>query len=165
MELLHELSEYHRVHVLAQLVEHEPVAEPDPPADVVQLCLSDQPGPLSEDTQPQGGQEEESQSVDCLQEMVHIILSSQHYIMIYTYEDAGDDSKEDEPEPEEDVNLLVDDVEGKNAEAVFPLDSSRRTELVESTFCDLGEMKIVMNLCLFNVTFGKTAAMGSYLSS
>ena len=79
--------------------------------------------------------------------------------------EGGDESKEDEPEPESDVNLLVDDVEGKNAEAVFPLDSSRRTELVESTFCDLGEMKIVMNLCLFNVTFGKTAAMGSYLSS
>ena len=54
--------------------------------------------------------------------------------------DTSPDGKADEPEPEEDVDLLVDDIEGKNAEAVFPLDSSRRTELVESTFCDLGEM-------------------------
>ena len=45
--------------------------------------------------------------------------------------DAGDDGDDDEPEPEEHVDLLVDDVERQHAQRVELLHCSRRTELVE----------------------------------
>ena len=50
---------------------------------------------------------------------------------------ASGDGKDDEPEPKEDVNLLVDDVKRKNTETVFCLHRSRRTEFIECTLCDL----------------------------
>ena len=50
---------------------------------------------------------------------------------------AGDDGHDDEPEPEEDVDLLVEDVEGKNAEAVVTFDVSGRTILTEGAFRNL----------------------------
>ena len=39
-----------------------------------------------------------------------------------TYMDGGDDGEEDEPEPDEDVDLLVDDVERQDAQTVDGLD-------------------------------------------
>ena len=48
------------------------------------------------------------------------------------------DGQEDEPEPEEDVDLLVDDVEREDAETVELLDGSRGSELVEGAFGHLG---------------------------
>ena len=36
--------------------------------------------------------------------------------------DGGDDGEEDEPEPDEDVDLLVDDVERQDAQTVDGLD-------------------------------------------
>ena len=36
--------------------------------------------------------------------------------------DGGDDGEEDEPEPDEDVDLLIDDVERQDAQAVDGLD-------------------------------------------
>ena len=50
--------------------------------------------------------------------------------------DGGD---EGEPEPEEDVDLLVDDVEGEDAEAVFLLDRAGGTVLEERALRDLRE--------------------------
>ena len=44
-----------------------------------------------------------------------------------------------EPEPEEDVDLLVDDVERKYTETVESLYCSRGSEFVECTFRNLGE--------------------------
>lgn len=38
--------------------------------------------------------------------------------------DARDDGHDDEPEPQEDVDLLVEDVKGQHAEAVVSLDST-----------------------------------------
>ncbi len=35
--------------------------------------------------------------------------------------DGGPDGEDNVPDPQEDVDLLVDDVEGKDAEAVVPL--------------------------------------------
>ena len=45
--------------------------------------------------------------------------------------DGGDDGHDDEPEPQEDVDLLIDDVERKHAETVKLLNCSRRTEFVK----------------------------------
>jgi len=42
--------------------------------------------------------------------------------------------QEDEPVPQEQVDLLVDDIEGHDAECVVLLDGSGRTELLESAF-------------------------------
>ena len=50
---------------------------------------------------------------------------------------ASGDGKDDEPEPKEDVNLLVDDVEGQNANAVKLLNASGGSELVKSALGDL----------------------------
>ena len=44
---------------------------------------------------------------------------------------SRDNSNEDEPKPEEDIDLLVDDVERKNAETVNSLYGARGTILVE----------------------------------
>ena len=44
---------------------------------------------------------------------------------------GGDHGHRDEPEPEEDVDLLVDDVEGEDAEAVVPGDGAGGAVLVE----------------------------------
>ena len=51
--------------------------------------------------------------------------------------DASYDGNDDKPEPEEDVNLLVDDVEGQNANAVKLLNASGGSELVKSALGDL----------------------------
>ena len=45
----------------------------------------------------------------------------------------GDDGQEDEPEPEEDEDLLVDDVGGEHAEGVVLLQRAGVTVLVEGT--------------------------------
>ena len=52
---------------------------------------------------------------------------------------SGDDGDDDQPEPDEDVDLLVDDVERENAEAVFLLDGAGGTVVVEGTLGHLGE--------------------------
>ena len=46
-------------------------------------------------------------------------------------DEEAKDGERDEPEPEEDVDLLVDDVEREKTERVVLLDLSRRSELVE----------------------------------
>ena len=53
--------------------------------------------------------------------------------------DGGPDGEPDEPEPEEDVDLLVDDVHGQEAEAVLALDGAGGTVLVEGALGQLGE--------------------------
>ena len=55
-----------------------------------------------------------------------------------TYVDGGDDGEEDEPEPDEDVDLLVDDVERQDAETVDGLDCARGAVLVERALRHLG---------------------------
>ena len=53
--------------------------------------------------------------------------------------DGGEDGEEHEPDPQEDVDLLVDDVDGEDAEAVEHLDSPSGTEPLEGTFGHLGK--------------------------
>ena len=52
---------------------------------------------------------------------------------------AGEQADKDEPEPEKDVDLLVDDVEGEDAEAVVLLHGAGGAELVERALGHLGE--------------------------
>ena len=50
-----------------------------------------------------------------------------------------DCSKEDKPEVDEDVYLLIDDVEGENTESVMVLDGSRGSILTELTLGNFRE--------------------------
>ena len=82
-------------------------------------------------------------------------------------EDAGDGGDDDEPEPEEDVDLLVNDVEGQHAQAVMSLRGPTRPELVEAA---LGHLEIIMVIIItiiiiYLITLGNTTARGSGLSS
>ena len=52
---------------------------------------------------------------------------------------SRDNSNEYEPEPEEDIDLLVDDVKGEDAEAVVLGDGARGPVLVEGALGHLGE--------------------------
>ncbi len=45
----------------------------------------------------------------------------------------GDDGEDDEPEPEKDVDLLVDDVHAQHTEGVETLDRTGASVLVEDT--------------------------------
>jgi len=53
--------------------------------------------------------------------------------------DAGDDGKNDEPEPQSDIDLLIDDVEGEDTHGVVLLDRTRGSVFVERTFRDSGK--------------------------
>ena len=66
MKFLHELPEDHGVHVLAKLVENEPVPQLQSPADVLHLHPPHQPGALLQDAKPQSGHHKQSQPVHCL---------------------------------------------------------------------------------------------------
>ena len=50
--------------------------------------------------------------------------------------EGGHDSQDDEPKPEHDVDLLVDDVEGEDAHGVVPLNCAGGTILVEGALGD-----------------------------
>ena len=55
--------------------------------------------------------------------------------------ETGQDREDDEPEPEGDKDLLVDDVQGQDAHRVVGLNRARGTVLVESTLGDPGKRK------------------------
>ena len=74
MKFLHELPEDHGVHVLAELVEYEPVSQPQSPADVLHLTLLHQPGPSLQDAEPEPGDRQQHQSVHCLGEDFKVIF-------------------------------------------------------------------------------------------
>ena len=59
------------------------------------------------------------------------------------YLNSRDEGDNDEPEPEEDVDLLVDDVEGEHAQRVQLLHRTRRTELVELALGHLQANKVI----------------------
>ena len=78
----------------------------------------------------------------------------------------GEDREDDQPEPE-DVDLLVDDVDGEDTLDVVPLNRTARTVPEITTMMTL---VIVMILATYLwkvhlVTLGKTWDMGSILSS
>ena len=54
-------------------------------------------------------------------------------------DEYAEHGEQDEPEPQEDVDLLVDDVERQEAQRVVLLHLSRGAELVEGALCHAGE--------------------------
>ena len=51
--------------------------------------------------------------------------------------DSRDDGEDDEPEPEEDVDLLVDNVQWQHTESVVTLVGAAGSKLVKTAFGDL----------------------------
>ena len=105
------------VDVLAQLVQQEPVAKLATPAHGLDLLPGAGPGPGPQEHLPQARGFHGPQAVDDL--------------------DAGDDGEDDEPEPQEDVDLLVHDVDGEDAEAVELLHRAGGAVLPQRAFSDL----------------------------
>ena len=48
--------------------------------------------------------------------------------------DASNDDQEDQPEPDEDIDLFIDDIYGQHAEGVVGLDGSRRSIFLVQAF-------------------------------
>ena len=114
------------VDVLAELVQHEPVAQLEGPADAHHLTRLLHLAARVEERGAHVRQEAGAHPVGHL--------------------DGRDDGEDDEPEPEEDVDLLVDDVQGQHAETVEALHCARRSELVEGAFCNLKNKSDTVNI-------------------
>ena len=76
--------------------------------------------PGHDDTDPEAGDHEDNQSVE--------------------NRDGREDGDSNKPEPEEHVDFLIDDVEGKNTKTIMGGDCSRRTVLVEGALGNLVRM-------------------------
>ena len=50
-------------------------------------------------------------------------------------EDGVDDREEDEPEPDEDIDLLIHDIDREHTKSIKCLNSSRKSIFVINTFC------------------------------
>ena len=99
---------------LTQHVEEEPVSDVTLLNDGVDHFSPDQPEPDIEEVRAHLGADDDDDSVDDDQE--------------------AENGEGDEPEPEEYVDLLVDDVEGQKTEGVVFLHLARRSKFVKSTF-------------------------------
>lgn len=58
-------------------------------------------------------------------------------MMLIIFTESRSDEEEQEPKPKYDVDLLVNNVEGHNAERIMLLERSTRTILVKGAFCHL----------------------------
>ena len=57
--------------------------------------------------------------------------------------DGREDCNANKPEPKEHIDLLIDDIESKNAKTIMNGHGSRRTVLVKST---LGHLMLIVNI-------------------
>lgn len=126
-KVLHDVSEDHRVQVFSQHVQEIPVAHLALPDDGVYRIPSDEAEPHAHDVNPHPGRQDDDDAVNDGEE--------------------GQDAEDDEPEPKEDVDLLVDDVQGKDAEGVVPLHLSAGAELVEQGALDHSETNYPISHC------------------
>jgi hypothetical protein len=121
-ELTHtanDLLKSQRVDVFAKLQQHEPVTDVTVVVDLVERPEVTGPCHHADDVQTTNWRQERDSPVDELQK--------RH------------DRDENEPKPQHDENLLVDDVQWQHAETVKLFDAARRTELLERALGDLGK--------------------------
>ena len=113
------------IHIFCDKIEQEEVSdllevvEPGFTQNIRDFVPGDSARPCLDHGCPDAGPEEHAQSVE--------------------QEHAGDGGEDDEPEPEEDVDFLVDDVEREDTQTIVALHSSRGSELVEAALCHLRE--------------------------
>ena len=118
-EFSHELFENERVNIFAQLVQNEPISQSTSTTNRFDCVHGRQARPTFEKHFSKSGRHQDNESVNHLH--------------------SRDHCQNDEPKPEENVDFLVDDVQGEDAESVESLNSTRRTELVEGAFSHLGK--------------------------
>ena len=106
--------ENHGVNILSQHVEQEPVADLRLLDYDVNALFPDQSEPDVQKVGTDSGWKNNDQPVE-------------HY-------KGGQDSKDEEPEPNKNVDLFVDDVDGQNAKGIMALDVTRWSKLVETAF-------------------------------
>ena len=111
-QLVHDLFEDDRVHVLAQHVEEEPVAHLGLANDRVDHLPVDEP---EADVQQVGSHPRAQDDDQPVEE-----------------DQCGQEAQDQEPEPQKDVDLFVDNVERQDAKSVVLLHLTRRSELAES---------------------------------
>ena len=113
-QFMHDLLENNTVHVLAQHVEEEPVAH--------LALLDDGVDDLSLD-EPESNVEE-----------VGAHPRTDDYHETIDDDERREHAQNEKPEPQENVNLFIDDVQRKDAERVVFLHLTRSTELVKGAF-------------------------------
>ena len=67
--------------------------------------------------------------------------------------ESGECPQDEHPEPEEDVDLLVEDVDRQDAEGVVLLKLPRRAKFVKCALCQSEDKKEVKALCPFGSRF------------
>ncbi len=110
-ELVHDLLEDDAVDVLSEHVEEEPVAHLALLDDGVDDLSLDEPEPDVEEVGSHSRADDYHESVDD--------------------DECREAAEDQEPEPQEDVDLLVDNVQRQNAEGIVFLHLARSTKLVE----------------------------------
>ncbi len=103
--------EYHGIYVLAEHVEQEPVTHLRLLYDDVDALLLDEAEPYEKEVGSHAGRDYDDEAVEDDQ--------------------CRHDRQQEEVEPQEDVDLLVDYVDGQYAEGVVALNVARGAELVE----------------------------------
>ena len=89
---MNDLFEYHRVHVLSQHVQQEKVAHLSFSDDYVNALFLDQPEPYVQQIGSHSWRNYDDQSIE------------DHH--------ERQEGQQEEPEPQEDIDLLIDDVDG-----------------------------------------------------
>ena len=113
-QLVNHVFKYHRVDVLAEQVDEEPVADVTLADDHVDALALHSPVAHAEHEGPDVRAEDDGHAVDQDQE--------------------GENTQQEQPEPDENVDLLIDDVERQDAESVVLLNIAGSAELVEGAF-------------------------------
>lgn len=118
-QLMHDLFEDHVVHILSQHVEQKPISHLTLLDDGVDDIFLDESEPNEEQIGPHLGTDDDDHSVD------------DH--------EGRQTPQNQEPEPQEDVDLLVDNIERQDAEGVMLFHFARGTELVKRAFGHTGK--------------------------
>lgn len=113
-ELLHHVTEDHRVHVLTEHIKQKPVAHFAPAHYKIYGFLLDQTISHPQQIHAHARREDDDHPVDD--------------------GDEGEHGQDDEPEPEEDVDLLVHHVQGKDAHGVVLFEFAGHSVFVEGAF-------------------------------
>lgn len=119
LQCSNEVAEVGRGHILGQQVDHEPIADAQPRHHIGQTAFVDQLAAARRNVNTHRSHQIDKEPVD----------DGKH-------RDQGDHV---EPEPQENVYLLVDNVDGQNAHCIVLLHIAGRTESVERTLGQSGE--------------------------
>ena len=118
-QLMDDLLEDHRVDVLAKHVEQEPVTHLGLLDDDIDALLLDEPEPYEQEVGAHPRRDDDHQPVQ--------------------HNQGSEEREHKEVEPQEDVDLLIDNVDGQDTECIVTLDVARGTELVEGALGHAGK--------------------------